>query len=178
MKPHRPYELQEYDPVWKETFSNIAETVRPILGDNLITVEHVGSTSIEGMVAKPQIDVLAIVKNLDLVEGCYEAFQNAGFVPRGREYVGVGDEYVTKDAPDGKRITGIHIFEEGHPEIIALRNFRDYLKSHKEDRELYIATKRDLYAKHHDNYHGYDSGKSEVIHEINNRVKVWSETLH
>ena len=177
MKTHRPYELQEYNPKWKEQFLNTAERLRPILGDNLLGIEHIGSTSIEGMVAKPQIDILVIVKNLALVKERYEDFKTAGFVPRGTEYVGTDDEYVTEDAPDGRRIASIHIFQEGHQEIDECRIFRDYLRVNKEDRELYISTKRDLYALYRENYAGYDSNKKDIVNKIKVRAKKWAATL-
>jgi GrpB-like predicted nucleotidyltransferase (UPF0157 family) len=173
MRPHRPYELQEYDPQWKQIFSDTAEKIRPIFGDNFIGIEHIGSTSIEGMVAKTQVDILVIVKDLDLVPTYYDAFTKAGYTPRGKEYVGNGDEYVTEDSPDGKRLVSIHIFQEGHPQINQYREFRDYLRIDKEDRDLYISTKRNLYVANKENYEGYDSGKEEVIKAIKTRAKAY-----
>jgi GrpB-like predicted nucleotidyltransferase (UPF0157 family) len=170
-RTQRPYELKEYDPVWKETFSRTAEKIRPIIGDNLLEIEHIGSTSIEGMVAKPQVDILVVVKDLDRNKDCYELFTE-----RGREYVGNGDEYVTEDAPDGHRLVSIHIFQVGHPQIEEYRVFRDYLKTHAEDRDLYISTKRELYSKFVNDFGSYDSGKEEVIAEIKKRAKEWSNT--
>lgn len=170
MKSHRPYRPQEYDPIWKEKFQDLAERLRPLFGENFVSIEHVGSTSIEGMFAKPQIDILLIVKNLLLVKNVYPALTQAGFVPRGTEYVGIGDEYVTEDTSEGIRLASIHIFEEGHPEIEKYRVFREHLRSNKEDRDLYIATKKQLYSEHSENYHGYDSGKMKVIEEIRERA--------
>ena len=79
MKPHRPYELKEYDPTWKQRFLDAAKKLKPIFEDNLIEIDHIGSTSIVGMVAKPQVDVLAIVKNLDVVKDQHDAFIQVGF---------------------------------------------------------------------------------------------------
>src|SRR3989344_2603757 len=91
-RQHRPYELKEYDPQWKESFFDYAGRLKPIIGDNLLEIEHMGSTSIEGMVAKPQIDILVIVKDLRLIKDNYEQFRAAGFVPRGTEYISTHDE--------------------------------------------------------------------------------------
>lgn len=173
MKPHRPYQLQEYNPAWKEIFSKTAEKLKPILGDNLLEIEHIGSTSIEGMFAKPQIDIMVTVKDLSLIKECYDSLTKAGFVPRGTEYVGIGDEYVTEDAPDGTRLASIHIFQAGHPEIARHLIFRDYLRENKQDRELYISTKKDLYSKYSEDYAKYDSGKHNVITEIHARAEKW-----
>ena len=84
MKPHRPYTLEEYNPQWKETFKEVSSRVKNILGDIALEIEHIGSTSIEGMVAKPQIDILVVVKDLDLVKTKHQEMVTAGFAHHGR----------------------------------------------------------------------------------------------
>jgi GrpB-like predicted nucleotidyltransferase (UPF0157 family) len=174
MKSHRPYELQEYDPTWKQRFLDAAESLRPIFGDNLVEIDHIGSTSIVGMVAKPQVDVLVVIKNLDAVKDQYDAFIKVGFTPKGRGYVAEDDEYMTEDSVDGKRLVSVHTLQEGNPKIAEYKIFRDYLQNNEEDRNLYSSTKRELYSKHHDNYTNYDSGKKEVITGIKARAKDWA----
>jgi GrpB-like predicted nucleotidyltransferase (UPF0157 family) len=174
MKPHRPYELQEYDPTWKQRFLDVAEKLKPIFGNNLVEVDHIGSTSIVGMVAKPQVDVLVVVKNLDAVKDQHNAFIKAGFAPKGRGYVAEDDEYMTEDSTDGKRLVSVHTLQEGNPKVVEYKNFRDYLQDNKEDRDLYIATKRELYSKYSDNYADYDSGKKDVTAAIKARAKDWA----
>jgi len=174
-RKNRPYELKEYDPEWKNLFLKYSEMIKPIIGANLISIEHMGSTSIKGMVAKPQIDILVVVKDLDQIKSLYDKFTSEGFVPRGREYVGIGDEYVTLDSPSGKRLAGIHIFQIGHPMIEEDRLFGVYISTHDFDKQLYIQTKKDLYSKYHDNYEAYDIGKNDVLKEIKNRAREWDE---
>ena len=174
MKSHRPYELQEYDPAWKQRFLNAAEKLRPIFGDNLIEIDHIGSTSIIGMVAKPQVDILVVVKNLDQIKDQYNVFTKAGFTPKGRGYVAEDDEYITEDSVDGKRLVSVHTLQEGNPKIPEYKIFRDYLQNNEEDRDLYIATKRRLYSEHQDNYMNYYRGKEEVIAGIKARAKDWA----
>lgn len=174
-KPHRPFQLHEYDPAWRVRFEQVAEKLRPILRDNVVEIDHIGSTSIEGMVAKPQVDVLVVVKDLEFVKNCYDAFIRAGLTPRGRGYVNAEDEYVTEDGVGGTRLTSIHILQEGNPKIAEYKLFRDYLRTNSEDRELYIAAKRDLYTSHHDSYSKYDSGKKSLIDAIKARAQAWAE---
>ena len=173
MKAHRPYELEEYNPQWKKRFADAAKRLGPIFGDNLVELDHVGSTSIEGMVAKPQIDVLAVVNNLDRVKQCYHTLTQAGFTPRGRGYVTDDDEYLTEDASDGHRLTSVHTLEVGNLKIARYKLFRDYLQTNTEDRNLYIKTKRTLYLAHKDNYREYDGGKHDVITGVLARAKQW-----
>ena len=172
----RPYELMEYDPKWKTWFQERSEKISPLFGDNLISIEHVGSTSIEGMVAKPSIDILVVVKDLDDVTARLDTFVSEGYTPQGREYVGGGDEYITEDTSDGRRTTSIHVLQEGNPKIIVYREFRDYLRVNAQDRDLYIEVKKDLYAKYKDNYGEYDSGKTKTIDEIKMRAYEWSKS--
>lgn len=175
MKKHRPYTLEEYNPEWKERFRNIAEVLKPIFGDNLVEVEHIGSTSIEGMLAKPQIDVLVVVKDLDTVKNLYGKFSDAGFTIHGRGYVADDDEYISFDDSNGARLTSIHTLGEGNPKIGEYKTFRNYLNQNQEDRELYMATKKELYLSHNENYTEYDSGKRDVILAIKARAKEWSK---
>lgn len=134
-----------------------------------------GSTSIERMVAKPQIDILVVVKDLDKIKDLYSQLRSGGFEPKGREYVGIGDEYVVLDDERGKRLASIHIFPEGHWSIEEERLWKRYLSSHKEERDLYSRTKRELYAKHKDDYEGYDTGKNTIIKEIKARTREWAD---
>ena len=172
---HRPYELVEYNPKWKQWFENRRDKIKSLFGENLLSIEHIGSTSIPGMLAKPTIDILVVVRNLDDVTQRLQSFVDAGFTSQGREYVGYGDEYITEDTPNGKRITNIHVLELGNQNIIAYREFREYLKVHEEDRNLYIETKKKLYVEHNQNYRGYDLGKTETIEAIKKRAHEWAE---
>ena len=174
MKAHRPYELKEYDPAWKQRFLDAAEKLKPIFGENLVEIDHIGSTSIVGMVAKPQVDVLAVVKDLNAVAATHNALTEAGFIPRGRGYVAEDDEYLTQDSSDGKRLISVHTLQEGNPKIEEYKVFRDYLQENEADRSLYIATKRDLYSAHENSYAEYDSGKKDVINAIKSRAKQWA----
>ena len=173
-KPHRPYKLEPYNPAWPQEFEKRAEILKFVFGGELLGVEHMGSTSIPGMIAKPQIDILAIVKDLTKVPDFYSAMETAGFTPMGTDYVGVGDEYFTENATDGTRLSGVHVFEKGHPEIAAILNFRNYLRANESDRNLYSSTKKDLYEKNLENYHGYDSDKRDIIREIKSRADQWA----
>ncbi len=173
-RPNRPYKLEPYNPKWVHEFEKRVGILKFIFGSELLGVEHIGSTSIPDMVAKPQIDILAIVKDLAKVKDFYSAMEKAGFKPMGTEYVGVGDEYFTENATDGTRLSGVHVFEKEHPEIYEILNFRNYLRANNLDRDLYISTKKSLYEKHAENYAGYNSGKGNVIREIKARANQWA----
>ena len=174
-KPHRFFELQEYNPEWPKRFAEYKQMLEEVFGDECVAVEHIGSTSIPNMTAKPQIDMLLIVKNIDHVAQYQEALSKEGFAYKGREYVPrlVDHDYFVKDDADGKRLVSIHVVPDKHPEIHVWLSFRDYLRSHEEERELYLKTKRSLYQEYKDDYHSYDSGKAAVVQEIYGRASEW-----
>ena len=176
MNPHRPYVLQEYDPNWNVRFLDASERLRPLFGDNLFEIDHIGSTSIKGMLAKPQVDVLVVVKDLEAVRSLYETFLLEGYTVHGRGYVAPDDEYISRDDASGARLLSIHVLQAGNPKINEYKVFRDYLSSHVKDRELYVAAKKELYVSHSGNYAEYVRGKQDVIDTIKARAMTWAKT--
>lgn len=176
-RTHRPYELVPYSPDWGTQFNTAAAIIREIMGSNVLEIEHIGSTAIPGLAAKPQIDMLVIVDNLDVVPQFYAEFSTRGFVPRGRDYVDNDDDYITKDGPDGRRLLSIHIFAKESKQIPAYLEFRDYLRTHSEERELYEEIKLNLYTKHRDDFAAYDIEKGPLIKPIINRAHAWAKNL-
>lgn len=173
---HRDFALEEYNPKWAKTFELKEKQLRSVLGDQLVRAHHIGSTSIPGMLAKPQVDVLLEVKNLEEIPGYYEKMAAAGFRSMGRQYTRRPDnEYFVEDDVDGNRLVSIHTYQEGNPEIKNLLVFRDYLRENEEARTRYIETKRDLYEKFSDNYPSYRKGKASLIEELKAEALQWSK---
>jgi len=173
-KPQRPYEIQESNPNWEKVFYEIADELKYLFGDVAIKIVHIGSTSIKNMAAKPQIDVLVAVKDLSVIPTYYQKLKEAGFTPQGRGYTHSDDEYVTKDDEKGTRHAGIHILQEGNPQIDLFLTFRDYLNSNESDRMLYTETKKMLYKKYPNDYLSYGLGKKKVVTDIIKRAQEWS----
>lgn len=175
----RPYSLEPYNPDWPQWFLERKEKITPLFGDNLISIEHIGSTSIPGMPAKPNIDMLVVVRDLDVIPPLYQEFIDAGYTPQGREYVGDGDEYITEDTEDGYRITSIHVYQDGHPKIQQYRDFRDYLTAVPTAKQRYMDLKMNLYNTYRDDYASYDSGKTDTIEVLKQEATTWArERLH
>src|SRR4051812_17508579 len=82
-RQNRSYKLREYTPTWTTMFQDIKSKLVPIFGDNLVAIEHIGSTSVPGMLAKPQIDILVTTKNIEAVKAMYPQMISIGFTPRG-----------------------------------------------------------------------------------------------
>lgn len=175
MIPHRPYSITEYDPQWVDRFNEHAKRIKGIMGRVALEIHHIGSTSIPGMVAKPNIDIEVVVPSLEAARRLSKKMTMAGYTSRG-DYSKIGEEYFTEDAENGERLASIHVFPVGHPDIQTQLDFRDYIRSHEKDRELYKATKWRLYLQYKDNYGAYDSGKQDVIEAIKMRARNWAKS--
>jgi GrpB-like predicted nucleotidyltransferase (UPF0157 family) len=159
---NRTIYLAPYDPAWPTLFTRLAKQIREALGDDLLLLEHVGSTSVPGLSAKPIIDmVLAVADSRD--ESAYVTpLKEKGYRLRIRE----PDWYEHRllKAPDVQG--NLHVFSDGCEEIERLLLFRDWLRTHAEDRLLYEETKRELAVRKWKYTQNYADAKAEVIQEI------------
>lgn len=157
-----PIALADADPLWAADFEREAERVRAALGDRVLLLEHVGSTSVPGLVAKPIIDmVLAVADSSD--EAAYvPPMEAAGYVLRIREPD--WHEHRLFKGPDSD--INLHVFTVGDREIDRMLRFRDRLRSDPEALELYQTTKRELAARTWRYVQNYADAKNDVIDQI------------
>lgn len=158
--------LVPYDPAWPAQFERLAALVRVALGDRDLLLEHVGSTSVPGLSAKPIIDmVLAVADSSD--EGSYvPALEQQGFALRIREPQWFQHRLLKTPCTDGN----LHVFSQGCDEIGRMLAFRDWLRTHEDDRVLYEQTKQRLAAQVWKYTQHYADAKTEVIQEILRRA--------
>jgi len=152
-----------HDPAWKGVFEREAAALRSALGDEVLAVHHIGSTSVPGLRAKPTIDVLIEVGEIgkldplepEITEGGYEAWGEYG-IP--------GRRFFTKDrGPDP--LCNVHVFEAGSPEVERHLAFRDHLIQHPETARAYGDLKEDLAEKFPTDMEAYMDGKDSFIKE-------------
>jgi GrpB-like predicted nucleotidyltransferase (UPF0157 family) len=157
-----PVLLADYDPAWPAHYAREAERIRAALGERALLLEHVGSTSVPGLAAKPKIDmVLAVADSAD--EAAYvPPLEAAGYVLHIREPD--WHEHRLFKGPDTD--INLHVFSAGHPEIARMLAFRDWLRSNEEDRLLYERTKRELAARTWAYTQNYADAKTAVAEEI------------
>ncbi len=157
-----PVVLSEYDPEWPRLFERLAVDIRAAMGDRVRLLEHAGSTSVPGLAAKPIIDiVLAVADSAD--EPSYvPALEAIGYALRIREPEWF-EHRVLKQADPA---VNLHVFTEGASEISRMLAFRDWLRSHDDERLLYEATKRDLAAREWKYVQHYADAKTEVVEGI------------
>ena len=154
--------LEEYDEEWPELFGQEAERIRGALGATALEVEHVGSTSVPGLPAKPIIDILLVVPDSSDEPAFVLAMEQAGYTLRIREPEW-HEHRMFRRPPVSQNL---HVFSEGCVEIGRMTSFRDHLRENREDRELYERTKRELASKQWRYVQDYADAKTQIVEEI------------
>ncbi len=160
-------EIADYNPLWPEAFELEATRIRAALADRVLRLEHAGSTSVPGLPAKPVIDIiLAVADSAD--EPAYAPpLEQAGYVLRIRE----PDWYQHRMFNHAETVVNLHVFTVGCPEIDQMLKFRDWLRTHPDDRDLYAAVKCDLAKRRWETIDEYAQAKSAVVGEILGRAR-------
>jgi len=157
-----PVALAEYDPAWPDRYSELEEQIREALGGAALQIEHVGSTSVPGLIAKPIVDIVLVVADSAQENAYVPALEAAGYALRIRE----PDWYEHRMLRGGGKDVNLHVFSAGCPEVERMLRFRDRLRSNAGDRELYAAAKRELAARDWRHVQDYADAKTDVIDEI------------
>ena len=172
LKPHNaPITLVDYAPAWPSLFAREEQRIRSALGPRALQIEHVGSTSVPGLCAKPVIDIVLVVEN-SADEPSYAAdLGAAGYTLRIRE----PDWYQHRLFKGPDTDINLHVFSAGASEAERMLRFRDWLREHPDDRKKYAAAKRHLAQKTWRHVQHYADAKTEVIREILARAEVMTE---
>jgi len=160
--------LADYDPDWPHLFTREAARIRGLLGDTALRIEHVGSTSVPGLIAKPIIDVLLVVPDSADEPAYVPALESAGYLLRIREPDWF--EHRVFKGPDTN--INLHVFSTGATEIDRMLRFRDWLRATDSDRDLYAKTKRELATRTWRHIQHYADAKTSVIAEIVDRANA------
>ena len=154
--------LEEYDAAWKGIFEEEKEKIGRALGRNGIVTEHVGSTSVPGLCAKPVIDILLIVRDSSDENAYVPQLERVGYTMRIREPEWFRHRMLKKHNPE----VNLHVFSYGCSEAKRMLDFRDWLRTNKGDRMLYGNTKKALVQREWHYLQDYADAKSEVVREI------------
>ena len=157
-----PIHLAEYDPAWPGLYERETARIRGLLGERALLVEHVGSTSVPGLAAKPIIDVLLGVADPAVEPAYAPAMEGGGYVLRIREPD--WHEHRVFKGPDTD--INLHVFAADSPEIVRMLAFRDRLRTHDDERARYAAAKRELAARDWTYVQDYADAKGEVVEAI------------
>ena len=165
-------DLVDYDEEWPRLFEREAERIRGALGAKALLIEHVGSTSVPGLAAKPIIDIDLVVADSSDEDAYVGELEVAGYVLRIREPDWF--EHRLFKGPDTN--VNLHTFSDGCAEVERMVAFRDWLRTHEDDRELYLNTKRELARREWKYVQNYADAKSAVVQEILARAQASSQT--
>jgi GrpB-like predicted nucleotidyltransferase (UPF0157 family) len=158
----------DYDPRWPELYAREAERIRAALGGRALRVEHVGSTAVPGLCAKPVIDMLLEVANSAHEDAYAPAPEAAGYVLRIRE----PDWHQHRMFNGLDADVNLHVFSAKCPEIARMLLFRDWLQNNAADRDLYAHTKLALALIEWKDVQSYADAKTRVVEEIIARACV------
>ncbi|GAA0713104.1 GrpB family protein [Paraclostridium ghonii] len=168
----RIIEVLEYNPDWKAEFIKEAKDIYKIMGKEVVKVHHIGSTSIPGIDAKPVIDILVEVKNIENVDLYNESLKSLGYIAKG-EYCIPNRRFFLKGIY--KRTHHIHVFESGNSEIKRHINFRDYMIQHPEEAKQYAELKKELAKTFRYDIEGYCNGKDAFVKGIDKKAYEWAK---
>ena len=174
-KSHRgPIHLAPPDPTWPQQYAEMAARIRQALGPVAVVVEHVGSTSVPGLAAKPFLDVLLLVPDPGDEAAYVPQLEAAGFLLHVREPDWHQHRFLRAHDPEVQ----IHVFAVGSEEAERMLLFRDRLRADVDERALYEETKRRLAAGSWTRVQDYADAKSEVVEEIIARARGGHSGAH
>jgi GrpB-like predicted nucleotidyltransferase (UPF0157 family) len=159
---NREIKIVVYDPDWPEKFETHARIIAAALGGSALRIEHVGSTSVPGLAAKPIIDILVVVADSADESAYLPRLEAAGYALRVREPD--WNEHRMFRTPE--KDVHVHIYSTGCPEIERNLTFRERLRRNADDRSRYEQTKRELAAKDWPDMNAYADAKTDVIESI------------
>jgi GrpB-like predicted nucleotidyltransferase (UPF0157 family) len=169
--PQVGVEVADPNPHWSRWYDELAARMREALGWRVLALEHVGSTSVPGLPAKPIIDIDLTVADPGDEAAYVPALEAAGFELRVREPWWYGHRVLRATQPR----CHVHVFGYDSPELVKQRIFRDWLRGNPAERELYARAKRDAAAAANDaGEHSmqYNARKQQVVREIYHRAFV------
>lgn len=162
-----PIHLAPADPAWARQYAEVEARIKGALGPVAVVVEHVGSTSVPGLDAKPFLDVLLLVPDPADEAAYVPRLEAAGFLLHVREPDWHQHRYFrAEEDPEVQ----VHVFAVGSDEAVRMLAFRDHLRTDEADRELYLETKRRLATRTWARIQDYADAKSEVVEAILSRA--------
>nr|WP_227004161.1 GrpB family protein [Salicibibacter halophilus] len=159
--------LLEYDSNWPKLFEREADRVRSVLGNRVLQLEHIGSTSVLDLCAKPIIDILLVVADAADETTYASDLEKAGYTLRIREPEWF--EHRLFKGPDAD--INLHVFSEDASEIKRMLRFRDWLRTHASDRDKYASVKRNLAQREWRHVQHYADAKDLAVQEIMERAE-------
>lgn len=164
-------EVVKYNDEWPSMFHDEAKHIATVLGGNLLRVFHIGSTSVPGLQAKPVIDIMPVVRDIEKVDSCQSEFKKLGYEYMG-EFGMPGRRYMRKGG--NQRTHQVHVFQfDNTTDILRHLAFRNYLRCHADVCEAYGNLKAALAARHPTDIEAYCAGKDSFAKQVECDALQW-----
>ncbi|MBX9772253.1 MAG: GrpB family protein [Candidatus Obscuribacterales bacterium] len=157
-----PFVVIDYDPSWPDLYKQEEKRLNDTLGTSIIDIQHIGSTAVRGLAAKPEIDIQISVDNLAEVENHIQQLETLGY-QRKLPDANIPNFFFCKNASDGEPAYHLHIVEEGSDEQSKQVIFRDYLLDNYRGIQEYEALKRAMAEKFPNDRSAYVDAKTAFI---------------
>ena len=166
-----PVIICDYDPAWPQRYEALRGPVAEALGDLAAQIDHIGSTSVPGLAAKPTIDIVVKLRAAADLAGAIERLAGLGYAHEGDLGVAGREAFAT---PPGYGPHDHHLYVcapdwGGYADQVA---FRDYLSAHPDVADAYAALKRSLASQHRNNRMAYTDGKAEFVRSVLERARL------
>jgi GrpB-like predicted nucleotidyltransferase (UPF0157 family) len=164
--------IVDYDEGWPRRARSEIRRIEAALGPVAVRCEHIGSTSVPGLAAKPIVDLLVSVGSLEPRDAYVEPLEELGylFVPDPDS----PDRHFFARPPERPRTHHVHVCRAGGLEELRHLAFRDYLRAHPEEAAAYEAVKREVAARHRHDRLAYIAGKEAHVRALEERALIWS----
>lgn len=166
----RKVEVAPYDDNWKLIFIQEANIIKNVLKQEIIRIDHIGSTAIPGIHAKPIIDIMGEVRKIERVDHYHQEMKKLGYEAKGENGI-PGRRFFIKGGDE--RTHHVHIFQTGRVEIERHLAFRDYLIAHPEEAQKYSELKQHLAKQFPADIESYIEGKDAFVKEMNRKAMIW-----
>jgi GrpB-like predicted nucleotidyltransferase (UPF0157 family) len=164
--------LEPFNVQWQQLASAEADQISVALSGEVLEVRHIGSTTIPGIKAKPVLDFVLVVRDLNSLDTNTHRLAHLRYMPLGEHGI-PGRRYFTKTT-NGLHSHHLHAFQVGDPQIQRHILFRDYLRAHPEAAQEYSRLKEELARRFLYNRGAYTEGKTEFVQGINEKAKLWA----
>lgn len=168
----RKVEVVPHQAEWSHMFREESKKITNVFEEEILNIFHIGSTAIPNIKAKPVIDMMVEVLNIEKVDYFNHEMEQLGYEALGENRI-PGRRFFRKGGDN--RTHHVHIFEQGNEEINRHLNFRDYMIAHPEEARRYSQLKEDLAKKFPTSIEKYIEGKNDYIKEIDRKAEKWSK---
>lgn len=167
----RKVEVLDYDAAWQTAYAREVETLANVFKDEAAVFHHFGSTSVPGLSAKPIVDILVEVRDIQRVDALNAEMSARGYLVKG-EYGIAGRRFFVKGTEE-ERSHHVHVYQKGNPEIATHLDFRDYLLAHPEAARAYGGLKQNLARQYPTDMDAYIAGKDALVKELTQKAREW-----